>query len=571
MSTLRYEPDEKCPPLLLIGTAIQAVTLVLAMTILIVAITVRASGQEDGLLVWASFATLVVVGITMALQASKIGRFGGGHLIVCGVTPNYIAISIIALAEGGPSMLASLLVVSAVFYYAVATWLPLLRRIITPTVAGTVLMLIAALIIPFALKLIRDTPETAHPSTGTAVAAVTVFATIALALRSPSIVRPWAISLGIIAGCVTAALSGIYEIQPLLSAPWFGVPDLDLPGLDLTPGWSFWALVPLFLIVTLLQAIKNISDGMIVQRISRRNARATDFRLIQGSIYANGTGILMSGVAGTPPTSTYSSLTVALVNVTGNAARATGYAAAVVLVLLALFPKVTGALITIPSPVMGGFLIFAIGLLLIEGIQTFVRSGLDPQKSLIAGLSFAVGLAMHQYNLLADFLPDPWGIVLGNGITVGAATAIVLTTFVDLSRPRPRRLETILESSALKEIDEFLQSVASDMGWQTEETQRLRSAGEEALVVLSSAYSEQGDENPARLIITARAEGGDAELEFTTVSDETNIEDRLAYLEDEPEIVDPSEVSLRLLRHYASSVRHQKYQSVDILTVTVAR
>ena len=167
--------------------------------------------------------------------------------------------------------------------------------------------------------------------------------------------------------------------------------------------------MPLFLIVTLLQAIKNISDGMIVQRISRRNAQATDFRLIQGSIYANGTGILMSGVAGTPPTSTYSSLTVALVNVTGNAARATGYAAAVVLVLLALFPKVTGALITIPSPVMGGFLIFAIGLLLIEGIQTFVRSGLDPQKSLIAGLSFAVGLAMHQYNLLADFLPDPVG------------------------------------------------------------------------------------------------------------------------------------------------------------------
>ena len=163
MSTLRYEPDEKCPPLLLIGTAVQAVTLVLAMTILIVAITVRASGQEDGLLVWASFATLVVVGITMALQASKIGRFGGGHLIVCGVTPNYIAISIIALAEGGPSMLASLIVISAVFYYAVATWLPLLRRIITPTVAGTVLMLIAALIIPFALKLIRDTPETAHP------------------------------------------------------------------------------------------------------------------------------------------------------------------------------------------------------------------------------------------------------------------------------------------------------------------------------------------------------------------------------------------------------------------------
>ena len=61
-----------------------------------------------------------------------------------------------------------------------------------------------------------------------------------------------------------------------------------------------------------------------------------------------------------------------------------------------------------------------------------------------------------------------------------------------------------------------------------------------------------------------------AELEFTTVSDETNIEDRLAYLEDEPETVDPSDISFRLLRHYASSVRHQKYQNVDILTIMVA-
>ena len=506
----------------------------------------------------------------MALQASKIGRLGGGQLIVCGVTTNYIPISIIALAEGGPAMLASLIVVSAVFYYAVAAWLPLLRRVITPTVAGTVLMLIAALILPFALNLVLDTPETAHASTGTVVAAVTVFATIVLVLRAPSLVRPWSITLGIVAGCVVAGLFGIYEIQPLASAPWVGIPELEIPGLDLTPGWAFWALLPLFLIVTLLQAIKNISDGMIVQRVSRRNPLATDFRLIQGSIYANGTGILMSGVAGTPPTSTYSSLTVPLINVTGNAARIVGYAAAVMLLALALFPKVTGALLTIPGPVMGGFLIVAIGLLFIEGIQTLVRAGFDPQKSLIAGISFAVGLVMQQHNLFADFIPGPWGIMLGNGITVGAATAIVLTTFVDLSRSRAKRLQTTLKSSALQEIDEFLQSVGTDMDWQTESTQRLRSAGEEAFAVLSSAYSEQGDENPSRLIISARAENGTVELEFTTVSDEANIEDRLAYLEDEPETVEPSDISFRLLRHYASSVRHQKYQSVDILTITIA-
>ena len=46
-------------------------------------------------------------------------------------------------------------------------------------------------------------------------------------------------------------------------------------------------------IVTLVQAIKGIGDAVVVQQVSRRRPRATDFRLIQGAIYANGVGILL--------------------------------------------------------------------------------------------------------------------------------------------------------------------------------------------------------------------------------------------------------------------------------------
>lgn len=569
MSTLRYEPDEKCPPWVAVGTAFQGVTLVLAPTILVVAITVRSAGQDAGFLNWAAFATLIIVGLMMVLQAAKIGRLGGGHLVICGVTTNYIAVSVIALSEGGPTMVASLVVLSGIFYCAIAMWLPLLRKIITPTVAGTVLMLIAAVTLPFAIDLINEVPESAPPYAGTVAAGITALLTVALVLRAPRLWRPWSISLGVIVGCIAAALMGIYDASAFVSAAWFGIPEIRFPGLDLMPSIEFWALLPMFLIVTLIQAIKNISDGMIVQRVSRKVPRATDFRLIQGSIYANGTGILMSGVAGTPPTSTYPSLTVPLVNVTGVATRSVGYAMAGILLLIAFLPKINGALLTIPNPVLGGFLVFALGLVFIEGIQTLVRAGLDPQKSMVAGLAFGIGLGMQHENLLAGFLPEPWGTLLGNGITVGTATAIVLTTLVDLSRARPQRLETTLQLSALKEIDDFLQSVASKMGWGAGATEKLRSAGEEALAVLSSAHSDQTPDS-TRLIIMARAENGDAELEFTTVSDETNIEDRLAYLEDEPETVDPSDISFRLLRHYASSVRHQKYQNVDILTIMVA-
>ena len=93
------------------------------------------------------------------MQAARIGRLGGGHLLITGVTPNFIAVSVLALEEGGPALLASLVVVSSLFYIAVAAWLPLLRRIITPVVSGTVLMLIAAMVLPIAFDRLSEIPE----------------------------------------------------------------------------------------------------------------------------------------------------------------------------------------------------------------------------------------------------------------------------------------------------------------------------------------------------------------------------------------------------------------------------
>ncbi len=570
-SRILYEPDDSCPPWSLAGTALQGVTLVLAPTILVVAITVRSAGQDATFLNWAAFATLIIVGLMMALQASKIGRFGGGRLIICGVTTNYIAVSILALAEGGPTMLASLIVLSAIFYCAIATWLPLLRKVITPTVAGTVLMLIAAVTLPFAIDLIREVPESAPSFAGTSVAALTALLSAALVLRAPGLWRPWSITLGIVAGCIAAALLGIYDPEAFFDAPLVGLPEIQIEGLDLTPGIGFWALVPMFLIVTLIQSIKNISDGMIVQRISYRKPRATDFRLIQGSIYANGAGIFLSGVAGTPPTSTYSSMTVPLVSVTGVASRTVGYAMAGMLLLLAFLPKVNGALLSIPNPVLGGFLVFALGLVFIEGINTLVRAGLDAQNAMVAALSFGIGIGMQHHNLLADFLPHPWGPLLGNGITVGTGVAVAFTAFLNLSKPRAQSLETVLDGTAIGSVNEFLRRVAEGSGWNQSSTDRLLSAGEETVAILSNSSTDLNAENPPRLIITARPEEAEVELEFVTVSDDANIEDRLAYLGEETETIDQSDIALRLLRHYASSVRHQKYHGVDIVTVRVTR
>ena len=103
---IRYEPDEPCPPLVTFGVALQGVVLVLANTVLMVTIVVGAAGADEVYLTWAVFAALIIAGVTTALQAAHVGRFGAGHILMTGAGPHFIAISVVALREGGLPTLA---------------------------------------------------------------------------------------------------------------------------------------------------------------------------------------------------------------------------------------------------------------------------------------------------------------------------------------------------------------------------------------------------------------------------------------------------------------------------------
>ena len=77
------------------------------------------------------------------------------------------------------------------------------------------------------------------------------------------------------------------------------------------------------------------------------------------------------------------------------------------------------------------------------------------------------------------------------------------------------------------------------------------------------------DDAGKRLIVSARRADDAIEMEFVATTEGGNLEDRVAYLNEQPEIQDEHEISFRLLRHYASSVRHHKYHDTDIVTVQV--
>ena len=143
-----------------------------------------------------------------------------------------------------------------------------------------------------------------------------------------------------------------------------------------------------------------------------------------------------------------------------------------------------------------------------------------------------------------------------------------MTSFMELTSPRRRRLQVPLDISALPKIDEFLSKLASGIGWNDDSTHRLRLVGEE---VLSSLLQQDEDEADGSrwLTIVARPAGTMVELELLATVAEGNIEDRLADLSVGTEVAEERDISFQILRHYSSSVRHRKYHSIDVVTIQV--
>ena len=146
-----------------------------------------------------------------------------------------------------------------------------------------------------------------------------------------------------------------------------------------------------------------------------------------------------------------------------------------------------------------------------------------------------------------------------------------MTLFLELARPRRRRIRTELNAEAYPAIDAFLSGFASGRGWSDAMSDRLRAVGEETLLTLIRRDEDATGGPQRRLQVVARSDGRAAELEFIAATDETNIEDQIALLGQRATGAPlEQEVSLRLLRHFASSVRHQQYHDTDVVTVRVA-
>ncbi len=568
-SDARHHPGEKIRAVLAAGLGLQITGLAIPGIVLMPTVVFRAAGQAEPLLLWAVSASVMICGAVTILQAIRVGRIGAGYVLVTGTSGASIAISIAALAEGGPALLAALVLVLSLFQFVFSARLSLFRRILTPTVTGTVIMLTPVTVMPVIFDQLKNVPAGAPPSAAplSTLATLLVIAVIVLKARGP--LRLWAPVIGIVAGSTVAGAFGLYDVDRVAEAAWVGLPRAQWPGFDLGFGPAFWGLLPAFLFMAVVCTIQTISGSVAVQRVSWSPPRAVDFRTTQGAVAADGTGNLLSGLAGTMPIG-FRPTGTSMIELTGISSRRVGVACGAVFVALAFLPKALAVILAIPGPVVAAFITVMMATIFMIGMRIVVQDGIDYRKGTIAGVAFWVGVGFQNGVVFPEYITALAGPHLHNGMVAGGLVAIAMTLFMELTKPRPSRVGVELDVSALENIREFLAAFASRGGWDAAMADRLDAVGEETLLTLTRKDEAGEESGRRRLLLTARKEDDGAILEFVASTGGGNLQDRLALLGEQAEEEEiEREVSLRLLRHLASSVRHQQYHDTEIVTVRV--
>ena len=566
---IRYEPDEKCPPLLAISSALQIFIPNTIGLVMLSALVVRASHQSASYLSWVTFTVLAVTGASMILQSLRLRYVGSGRLIVTNFNVPFLAVSALALHTGGPGLLTSLVVVSTLVQFVLTLRLASLRRIFTQTVSGVVIMLVAVSAMPFIISRAVVTPNNESTALFLAPGLAALAVGALIALQGTAFWRMWILPATVTVGLIVAVPLGFYDTSIVADASLVSLPTLSWPGLDLNFGADFWGLLPAFLLVNLTAFMKVVGDLSVIYRASYRAQSAIDFRSVQGGLNAYGLGTLLSGLLGTPPVAAPWSATAVYIGFTGVAVSSVGIFLGLFTIAVAFFSKLLALLVAIPGPVVSAVYVIIFGMLFVEGAKTVFTGHVDPKKAAIAGVSIVLGLSAIAFR---DLFEGTISHLVGNTIVVGGMAAIVMTISTEMSGFRAKKLRADLSEASLSTVDDFLAQFADRHHWTEEGKNRLRLVGEEVMLSLFNEEADGPVEQKRRMVATIRPDSGSAEIEIVVALDDAaqgNIEDRMAYLGQDQSLEDEGQLSLRILSHYASSVHHRKYYGIDIISCRV--
>nr|WP_272904377.1 solute carrier family 23 protein [Xanthobacter agilis] len=394
------------------------------------------------------------IGIATILQCVR-SRFGSGYLAVHIPAAGAIPLALQALTLGGLGLMAATTFTVGVAQLFVARLARPLRVLLPPEVCGVaVTMLGVSLAGPALRRALGMSSEAAGVLPAAfATSAATLSLIVAITVFAPRGLKLFAMVAGAGAGWVLAVLLGVDHAgaaRALAEAPLMAWPHPTLPDLRIAP-----SLLPLMALLVLINLVDVLSVTVSLEKMNDADWRRADMRAAQRAVTACGIGNMLNGLTGGFQ-SGLSSSSVGLAFATQATARVIGITAGALIFAIAFFPKAIVALTLIPSPVIGGILLYTSAYLVVAGMDLIVSRRLSERRVFLVGLSVLAGLSVALLPLKGQ-IPLVLQPLFSTPLTVAACSALLLNVLFRIGIARETGEEVPAEAHAFPFARDFLE------------------------------------------------------------------------------------------------------------------
>jgi len=219
------------------------------------------------------------------------------------------------------------------------------------------------------------------------------------------------ILFAVVAGYLLALGMGMVDTAAIANASWFALPKFQTPVFDIN---AIVIIAPACIVVL----AEHISHLIVTGKITESDLM--DNPGLHRSLLGDGISNVLSGFAGSPPNTTYGE-NIGVMAITRVYSVWIIRGAALLAIAFSLIGKVSAAISTIPSAVMGGITMLLYGVIAVQGFRMFVEQKVDFSKNsnmVLGAVTFVVGVSGASINI---------GSVQLKGMAFAAIIGVVLS------------------------------------------------------------------------------------------------------------------------------------------------
>jgi uracil-xanthine permease len=418
---LRYKLEDKPGPIPMVLFGLQHVLVM--FTAMIAAPLVIGQLLDLSPELRTTMITGVMLGCGIGTIVSALGVFwiGARLPLLLGAYAVYIG-PVVAMAKTTSLAAATTaMIIGGLVLFVLSPLLGKLRPLFPPVVVGTLLVITSETLIRIAVNIASgvNTPYAGQPIT-IFLALGSIVLILAINRMTRGFMRALSVFLALVCLYVISFPLGLANFNLVENAPWVRLPSIAPYG---GLAWPSTAGLITVIVYHLIAAVYTMSITLALCSMLRIDGTE---RRVRGAVAADGIGSAVAALFGGVPLISYDQ-NVGAISLTGVGSRFVVAAAGVILILMALLPKV-GALIAIVPPfVLGGTLIFMFGMIGAVGVGILADS-LRSQRDLLlfaasVGLATAVNFAPPT---LFQSVPESLRILAADGIVIGTVIAVGL-------------------------------------------------------------------------------------------------------------------------------------------------